>query len=327
MLAKVKQDRQAELFMIRHILGACILMGILSFTASARADTDILPEVEGGHREYRVKNLNDKIESENIKSFQLTLYEPQIYNPAQYEETSDEEREIRARKLELTKNEDGSLSVRAEGENMYAKGRDGSKFILDFKTDDRDYTRRLQQLVRKHNLSSNNGFVSHTDGLPSGDGDTLSVVYESGEKIYKTDNVDRIMSFEAAYDIYSLFRVMATDSKLDFTTAGSNVQLYDDPTVQWLQGRWSGKHFGQECLVEFEGNHIRIYYGGKLTDDTEYVIFEGAVKPAGKGAEEGKSASFNAFTGIYKQNSFTLDAHVYRNRSSSHVSLMRQKKK
>ena len=87
------------------------------------------------------------------------------------------------------------------------------------------------------------------------------------------------MHYEAAKLIYDAFHEEALKNGLDFNTKGSNVKLYDDADEEFLQGTWKGTHFGREILAEFEGNRVKIYVDGKLTDDTEYIIFEGAVRP------------------------------------------------
>ena len=306
------------------LLGTIMVLSFANILSSIPVLAGNCEECAGMHHDYYDKNAPQKINSENIVSFTLTLNEPQRYGMI-IENPEYEGKEILAYTMSLERNGNGTLRIKAKGGNMYSSRRDGSAFIVDFTTKDQGYTSKLQELVKKYDLIKNNGYVSHTDGLPSGDGDTLSVVYDSGEKIYKRANNFRILQFEAAYEIYSLFRKMAVDNGLDFNTAGSNVQLYDDPTVEWLQGTWKGKHFGNEVVAIFRDNHLQIYYGGKLTDDSDYVIVDGEVKPAGKGAEEGKYVVFETVTSLTKKNSFSLCGHVYKNKSSSTFELLKQK--
>ena len=303
------------------VLGSIMIFGLFS---SGTAFSHDCYACAGRHREYTIKEMPEKINSEKIVSFNLKLFEPQRYN-FRVENPDYKDKQVLAYVMSLKKKDDGSIDVEAKGGNLYSTRRDGSAFIVRFNAGDLGYTELLQQLVKKYDLIKDNGRVSHTDGLPSGDGDTLDIVYDTGERIYKNANNRRILRFEAAYDIYSIFKKIANDNGLDFNTAGSNVQLYDDPTVEWLQGTWKGKHFGREVICIFKGNHIQIYHDGQLVDDADYVIVDGTVKPAGKGAENGEYATFEFVTGLNKKNDFMLSGHLYKNKSSSSFEVMRQK--
>jgi hypothetical protein len=304
----------------RILTGFIMTLSLLTGSAHA-SDCDACA---GMHHEYTIKDAPTEIISENIVSFKLYLFEPQRYGMTiESDEYSD--KEILASQMTLKKNPDGTLNITARGGNMYSTRRDGSAFIVDFNTKDNGYTAELNKIIQKYNIARRNGHISHTDGLPSGDGDTLDVTYESAERIYINANNYRILNFYEAYDIYALFKKITRDNGLDFNTAGSNVQLYDDPTIEWLQGSWKGKHFGRDVLAVFKENHIQIFYNGELTDDTDFVIVDGTVKPAGKGAENGEYAEFKAVTGFNKKNSFSLSGHVYKNRSSSTFELLKQK--
>jgi hypothetical protein len=227
--------------------------------------------------------------------------------------------------MKLVKNPDGTVTVEARGGSLYPTARrNGLTFHVRFTAPDRDYTARLQDLVVRRSLIRNNGLVVHTYGLPSGDGDRLSVKYDSGEYIYRRINTGPLLDYDTAFEIYDLFRTMTRDQGLDFNTKGSNVQLYDDATEEFLQGTWKGTHFGNECTVIFTGNHVRIYYGGKLTDDADYVIDEGWIVPADQNGGKDR-LRFQGVAVMSKKNSFTLSGTVLRNKASSTFDLRRQK--
>ena len=216
------------------------------------------PEIEmpGAHREYDMEGYSDEITSREIVSFR--------YRNGSFS-------------VSCEKNGDGSLRITSSGGN--SRQRDGTAFGLNYTAGDDGFTGRLQELIETYALSRGNGHVTEVGGLPAGIGDTLSVAYESGEKLYKSSNQFRTVADDAGAAIYEAFHEKAVASGFDFTTAGSNVQLYDDADEQYLQGTWKGMHFGTDVAAEFEGNRVKIWYDGELTDDTEYVVFEGDVRP------------------------------------------------
>ena len=101
----------------------------------------------------------------------------------------------------------------------------------------------------------------------------------SGNRLWKWFERGRTVSEAAADAIYEVFHAQAVRNGYDFTTEKSTEVVYDDATVEFLQGKWKGVHFGQEWAVEFDGNHVRLYRDGKLTDDTDYVIVDGMIRP------------------------------------------------
>ncbi|WP_157617830.1 hypothetical protein [Succinimonas amylolytica] len=286
----------------------------------------------GQHHEYWDKSLSSDIKSETIVHFEYNSFPgPGFIVPeVSLEARPDSESEPFPNFYVLfDRTPSGAVRVVARGGNNTGH-RDGSRFVVRYEISDDGLPRELQTIVRKHNLSRDNGHVSHTDGLPTGDGSILSVRYDSGEAIYRGNNVFPLLDDAATREIYQAFRRAARRQGYDFTTAGSSEPVYDDPTVEMLQGIWKGKHFGRECVAEITGQHIRIFYDGELADDTDYVIFEGMVKPnrlAKNSSPDDKYPrydNFRAFTSISKKNGFTIVGHVFRNGSSSSVELFRQ---
>ncbi len=281
----------------------------------------------GGHHQYYLKDHPNVINSENIVSFTFDTHGVSEFEGGYVGELDEKNKNFLYPVMYVSaiKQPDGRIAVEARGTGRYQQ-RDGKTFHVKYTVEDDGLMAELQKVVRRYNLSQNNGFVNHTDGIPSGDGDTLSVKYDSEERIYINDNVQRAIPEDPANEIYEIFLASAHKQGLAFSTAGSNVKIYDDPDEEMLQGTWTGKHFGAECICEFTGNHVKIYYDGRLTDDTDYVIVEGRIKPDRKRADNpDRYDDFNTFTSITKANNFTLTGHVYRNNSSSTVSLNKKK--
>ena len=268
-------------------------------------DGPVPVELDGGRHEYSGEGYSDTIVSGEIVSF---MYENGDFT------------------VECAL-EDGVLHVRSRGGDYSA--RDGSAFDLDYTSEDVTFLDRLQELVAERELSQNNGYSVHVDGLPAGLGDCLSVLYASEEKLYKYSNEERILSDEDAEAIYDAFRDFAEANGLDFTTEGSNVTVYDDADEDYLQGTWKGTHFGTEYTAVFEGSHVKIFAGDELTDDTEYVVFQGSVRPnrlvSGVTAPN-RPNDYEEFEGLScfaKNNSFTLTAYFMKG-SYSTCDLLRQ---
>jgi len=320
----------------RAVIFSAILSGIAAMGAvMAQIADDIREPPEcGQHHEYRDKSLSPEIKSENIVHFSFMSFPdhgfmmPVIESGAAPDSASER---VPQYAVSLVRDDSGIIRVAARGGNNTSH-RDGSQFRVEYEVPDDGLPADLQEIVRKHSLSRDNGHVSHTDGLPTGDGSILSVRYDSGEAIYRGNNVFPLLDEAATREIYQAFRRSARRQGYDFTTAGSSEPVYDDPTEEMLQGIWKGKHFGRECIAEITGSHIRIYYDGKLADDTDYVIFEGMIKPnrlaRGSSPDDRypRYENFNAFTGISKMNGFTIVGHVFRNGASSSVELRRQNK-
>ena len=201
--------------------------------------------------------------------------------------------------------------------------RDGTYFVIRYECDDLSLLGELQTIIDSYNVSSSNGYCVHVDGLPGGLGDRVIIEYESGEKIYKCSNQSLTIRFEAANAFYDAFHKYVVKHDLDFTSEGSNVKLYDDADIEYLQGTWNGKHFGREISVTFDNNNLKISVDGKLVDDCEYIICEGAVVK-NKLKDEIKTPTsysdyeyFNGVSIMRKKNYFTLTAYFLENSYST----------
>ena len=173
--------------------------------------------------------------------------------------------------------ENNNLHVISSGGNY--SNRDGSAFKLDYISKTKTLLTSLQQIVEKYELYKNNGYTLTVNGLPAGLGDTISVEYDKSEKIYKSSNQSRIVQDEAVTAIYNEFHKNATQNDYEFNTEKSNIKVYDDATEKFLQGTWKGSHFGDEIKVIIKEKNIKIYCNNKLSDNTEYAIINGCVRP------------------------------------------------
>ena len=295
--------------MLGKFLG--VLAGLMAVIWGAQAAEDGNVEC-GGTDRHQDPHAPRTIVSRQIVSFELTTFEPQEYHFLFTDNGLEELGEpVTATYLSLKRQADGSLEISARGgslEAMNQEVRDGSVFAVNFTTPDRGYTARLQDLVTRFDMIRNNGLTDVTYGLPSGDGNILRVDYDSGEYIFRHDS-GRILEYDAAFAVFDLFRSMARDQGLDFTTRGSNVTVYDDATEEFLQGIWEGKHLGVPCRAEFSGRHVRIYRSGRLTDDTDYVIREGKIIPADQGEPGGRLVTFQGVSVLWKKDGSTLKGY------------------
>lgn len=171
--------------------------------------------------------------------------------------------------------EEDKLRVIASGGNI--NRRDGTRFQINLLSDDLSLLEELQTIIEENDVVRNNGYCHYVDGLPGGIGDSIDVKYESGEKLYKTSNQTPVVGSEVGQKFYNVFLDYVRRHGLDFTTKGSNVQLYDDADEEYVQGTWNGEHFGEKISVTFEGKRVKITVDEKLVEDTEYTIFEGSI--------------------------------------------------
>ena len=255
----------------------------------------------GERHDSYIEGYNEEIKSKDIISFS--------YNNGDYSFSA--------------KKENNKVQISCSGGGK-SNQRDGSLFKIRVETDDIGILTSLQDIIDRNNETQGNGHCIHVDGLPGGLGDTLEVEYQSGEKIYKTSNQTRTVSKSSIESFYTIFHESVKKEGFDFTTAGSNEKLFDDAEEEYLQGTWSGKHFGEEVEVTFNHNKVTIKINGKITDnEVEYTIYEGYVRKneLKEEVEDAKSAydykPFSSMEGFKKKNDFTLTGYFYNNASST----------
>lgn len=276
------------------MIGLCILLVAVAIYIKTRKEYyNNLP------KKANIEEYSDIIESDNIVYFEYT-------DPNYYVE------------CKLTEN---GLNIISRG--GYSDIRDNKTFKLDYETDSIDLLNKLQNVVKKYQLSTNNGSNKQINGLKEATEKTLSITYDTGEKIYHNSNAERVISEEAALEIYELFHEEALANGYDFTTDKSNEEIYDDATVDYLQGTWSGTHFNDNIKVVFNNNHVKIYVNDKITDDVDYVIFNGNVR-VNKLVKDTKAANseydyemFNGVAAFKKKNDILLTAYFTKNEYST----------
>ncbi len=64
----------------------------------------------------------------------------------------------------------------------------------------------LQSVISEYNFAQFNGITYHVSGLPDMFGATVSVEYESGERIYSANNQDCFITSEAIKKLLKLFK-------------------------------------------------------------------------------------------------------------------------
>ena len=263
-------------------------------------------ELPGQKTDKYLEGYNENIKSNNIVSF--------IYNNPDYYVECKLDNDI--------------LHIISRGET--ASKRDGSAFRLDYEVTDKSFLNTLQKIVQDYNISKNNGHDIHVNGLPAGLGDYIIITYDTEEKIYKSSNQSLMLNKEEINAIYDAFHKLAIDNNYDFTTEKSNQEIYNDATVEFLQGKWKGTHFGDEYIIEFNEKNIKIYKNNKLIDDTEYVIINGDIKRKKlrrKVAEPKDEYDYEEFTdisSIRKKNDIFLVAY-FTKESYSTMELLIQK--
>ena len=254
---------------------------------------------DGTVKERKIPGYKDIIKSKDIKTF--------YYNNSKY--------------ILECKKDNNIINVKSEGN--YSNERDGNYFKLNYNTKNNNFLNELQIIVDKYNISKNNGYELEVSGLPEGLGDKISIVYESNEKIYKYSNQFYNLEEEVQKEIYNLFLKDAKENGYDFTSNGSNVKLYDDANEEFLQGKWKGKHFGKEYLIEFDKDNIKIYEDGILTDDTKYLIIDGNIvkNKIKEGITNPKSKNdyeeFNTISLLKKKNDILLTAYFLKDSYST----------
>lgn len=282
-----------------------LTLGVTSVFKKIREGANNMLEIDGGViKNHKLPGYEDKIKSKDIVTFEYT---------GDY--------------YVLCEKKNNKLHIVSKGGDV--SKRDGTAFKLDYETDNLSFLKTLQKIVEDYEISKNNGYEYEVSGLPSGLGDTIKVVYENKEKIWKYNNQQKTISNKAIDTIYEVFKNEAVKNNYDFTTDKSN-QVYDDATTDYVQGTWIGEHFGTNYKVVFSSNNIKIYENGKLTDDVTYRIIDGSivVDKLKKGITEGTSKNdyeeFSTISIMKKKNSFTLTAYFMKE-SYSTCDLLKQK--
>ncbi len=82
--------------------------------------------------------------------------------------------------------------------------RGGESDKAEYKAD-ADFMVRLQEIVKTYDFAKHNGYFHTVSGLPDMYGESLDIVYESGERIHVHDNQNGFLSLEAEKALIMLF--------------------------------------------------------------------------------------------------------------------------
>jgi hypothetical protein len=82
--------------------------------------------------------------------------------------------------------------------------RQGNSDRAEYKTDV-DFMARLQEIVSAYDFAQYNGYYHSVSGLPDMYGETLDVVYASGERLHVYDNQSGFLPYEAIIELVMLF--------------------------------------------------------------------------------------------------------------------------
>ncbi len=82
--------------------------------------------------------------------------------------------------------------------------RGGESDKAEYKAD-ADFMVRLQKIVSDYDFARHNGYYHNVSGLPAMYGESIDIVYDSGERIYARDNQSGFLPLEAEKALVMLF--------------------------------------------------------------------------------------------------------------------------
>ena len=116
---------------------------------------------------------------------------------------------------------------------------------------DCDFLSRLDALVRAQNLIQDNGYHSHTAGLPADFGGSLFIRYASGEFISKSDNQSPIITQKADQAIHKIF--------MDAITSCPKAELPDPSLIRKVEYREQGNERHSLLTFTLEEETAKLY--------------------------------------------------------------------
>ncbi len=170
---------------------------IIDFVTETISDeeTPLSAEIEDEEPEdgISVKNKNKipqkEIESSEITSFYCnfsTLYEEDTHTMGN-------------KQWKLRADFDGK-TVKGSYKAFNSDSNDERRFDAD-----KSFMKELFEIIRQYDLASYNGLDNETKGIPDEYGATLSVMFESGENIYASDNAENFLPIDAEDAFVQLF--------------------------------------------------------------------------------------------------------------------------
>ena len=170
------------------LVGAAAVGGIL--TACRRRRKQNSDEIDGGVVKRYYADAPKVIESTEIVEFHCEI---SLISVVETDGLGH-----RVYKLDAAVN-DGEVTVKYDWYERQGK-RDKGEYKADV-----DFMVRLQEIVATHDFAKHNGYYHTVSGLPDMYGESLKIVYASGEQIYVHDNQSGFLPLEAEKALVMLF--------------------------------------------------------------------------------------------------------------------------
>lgn len=169
-----------------------VMAYLLLFTDVIAKNKDQIPEeiIDGGHNDSSNEDAPKLVKSDEITSFSLVFStlswaDEEYFGEGIY-------------RLEAVKTEKDVL-CKYQFNPYY-----GDREAAEFRTNE-GFLKKLDEVVKRYNLSIHNGKNVFVSGLPDMYGEEIDVVYASGESICAYDNQDGFIGRDAIFEIEKLF--------------------------------------------------------------------------------------------------------------------------
>lgn len=173
------------------------LAAVIFLAGCSKLSKEETEEVDGG---VRIDSSYDA--PKKIKSTEIEYFYCEFSNLTMMDEDTFLENKVYKLKAVLEADKvQGSYETYAGGEGKK------EPFVAEA-----EFMDVLQKIVKNHNLVQNNGHVYKVSGLPDQFGALLEVEYESGERIYASDNQDNFLTIAAIEALDELFRMQLEES-------------------------------------------------------------------------------------------------------------------
>ena len=173
------------------------LAAVIFLAGCSKLSKEETEEVDGG---VRIDSSYDA--PKEIKSTEIEYFYCEFSNLTMMDEDTFLENKVYKLKAVLEADKvQGSYETYAGGEGKKAT------FVAEA-----EFMDILQKIVKNHNLVQNNGHVYKVSGLPDQFGAWLEVEYESGERIYASDNQENFLTIAAMEALDELFRMQLEET-------------------------------------------------------------------------------------------------------------------
>lgn len=168
-----------------------VLTVMAVFTGCSKQSKENTDDIDGGVINNTSYDAPKEIESTEIKYFYC-----EFSNLTMMNEDTFLENKVYELKVSL---QEGTV----QGSYQNYAGGEGVEKTFEAEP---EFMNALQKIVKDHNLVQHNGLSYRVSGLPDQFGAVLEVEYESGERIYASNNQDNYLSIAAMEALEELFR-------------------------------------------------------------------------------------------------------------------------